>query len=448
MTNANTKRSWETEASTASTFTSTSPSALPGAAYDAVVVGAGPAGSVTAMGLAERGWSVALIDRATFPRSKVCGCCLNQHALSTLQTLGLADVTADAPVLDRFRLVVGGGGRLDLPLPPGRSLSRMVFDQRLIDHARRRGVHFLERTTARLEPLEPVAAPGSVAWPWRRLRLRQDREAADAEPREFLVMARVVVAADGLAGRLAADEPGMGVVTRADSRIGAGLVVDAATLGGAGPEPGQILMVLGRAGYVGLTLLEDGRVDLAAALDPQAVKRAGGVGRAVLTVLRAAGLAAPEELALAPWRGTPALTRRRRPWGRRIVAVGDAAGYVEPFTGEGMAWAVASAALVVPLLDEALRLSGYAGAAGGESDCWPAEVGPRWEALYHRLIGRRQRVCRVLSRVLRHPPAVAGVRRLAVRWPGTLRPLTQSLNHPTAPLASVAPPSGAAAASS
>ena len=60
--------------------------------WDAVVVGAGPAGSVAARELARRGVSVLLVDKATFPRAKVCGCCLNAAALDTLAKIGLADL--------------------------------------------------------------------------------------------------------------------------------------------------------------------------------------------------------------------------------------------------------------------------------------------------------------------------------------------------------------------
>ncbi|HEY7428386.1 MAG TPA: FAD-dependent oxidoreductase, partial [Gemmataceae bacterium] len=57
--------------------------------WDVVVVGAGPAGAMAAHELARRGCAVLLVDRAAFPRWKVCGCCLNGHALVTLQAAGL-----------------------------------------------------------------------------------------------------------------------------------------------------------------------------------------------------------------------------------------------------------------------------------------------------------------------------------------------------------------------
>jgi predicted naringenin-chalcone synthase len=177
-----------------------------------------------------------------------------------------------------------------------------------------------------------------------------------------------------------------------DSRVGAGVVLEPPQLAGCLPAPGEIRMLVGPRGYVGLCRLEDGRVDVAAAIDREAISTAGGLGAACLQILRQAGVSPADRLANADWRGTPSLTRQRRPWGERIVAVGDAAGYVEPFTGQGMAWAINSAALLVPLLDAAL----------GES--WTTErLGRAWERQHGRWIARQQRTCRWIATALRRP---------------------------------------------
>ena len=66
---------------------------LPGEAadrvWDCVVIGAGPAGALAAREVARRGASVLLLDRAAFPRYKVCGCCLNPRSLGVLDRVGL-----------------------------------------------------------------------------------------------------------------------------------------------------------------------------------------------------------------------------------------------------------------------------------------------------------------------------------------------------------------------
>ena len=80
--------------------------------WDAVVIGAGPAGALTARELARLGLRVLLVDRAKFPRNKVCGCCLNGAALAALRELGLGSI-ADAGVpLTDMKLAAGAHPRL------------------------------------------------------------------------------------------------------------------------------------------------------------------------------------------------------------------------------------------------------------------------------------------------------------------------------------------------
>src|SRR5262245_47996201 len=80
------------------------------AEWDVVVVGASLAGSLAARGLARRGLAVLLVDRAHFPRWKVCGCCLNPFTLGVLTRAGLGDLTerAGARPLATMRLAVRG----------------------------------------------------------------------------------------------------------------------------------------------------------------------------------------------------------------------------------------------------------------------------------------------------------------------------------------------------
>ena len=108
----------------------------------------------------------------------------------------------------------------------------------------------------------------------------------------------------------------------------------------AGYEPQTVYMACAAEGYVGQVVVEDGRMDMAAALDPLAVKAAGGPGELATKIIDQAGFPPVPDLARLPWKGTPHLTRQSpRLGGERLFVLGDAAGYVEPFTGEGMAWA-------------------------------------------------------------------------------------------------------------
>ncbi|HXG11788.1 MAG TPA: FAD-dependent monooxygenase [Gemmataceae bacterium] len=363
--------------------------------WDAIVVGAGPAGALAARELARQGTRVLLVDRATFPRWKVCGCCLNRQALATLQGVGLGGLAGrwGAVPLKAVRLAARAR-RVLLPLPGGAALSRERLDSALVEAAVQAGAAFLPGTWAAL---------GSVTGEGRQVILRQGGQQVEAT-------ARVVLAANGLGGGLLT---GLRARAPKGSRIGAGAV--AAT---APPfyTPGIIFMACGTGGYAGLVRLEDGRLDVAAALDPELVRQAGGPGRAVESILAEANLPPVPGLAGLAWRGTPALTRQLpRPAAERLFVLGDAAGYIEPFTGEGIAWALASAVSLAPLAACACR-------------GWSAALADEWARLHRRQLGRRQRLCRAVTAALRHPSLV----RLAVgvlAWmPALAQPLIRRLN--------------------
>src|SRR5437588_11962105 len=91
--------------------------------WDVAVVGAGPAGTTAARELARRGAAVLLLDRARFPRYKVCGCYLNGNALATLKALGLGGLTAKCGAGPIRSFLLGTYGiAARMPLPEGRVL--------------------------------------------------------------------------------------------------------------------------------------------------------------------------------------------------------------------------------------------------------------------------------------------------------------------------------------
>jgi flavin-dependent dehydrogenase len=377
--------------------------------WDIVIVGAGPAGSLAARQLAQLGRTVLLVDKSGFPRWKVCGCCLNGYALATLAAVGLGHLPLrlDAVPLSRA-LFASAGRQASIRLNQGRAVSRKTLDAALVESAIESGARFLPETTAWLDP-RSIETRG--------VRLGQ----AD---RQTVVTARVVVAADGLGGRLLTGEPGFRVITETDSRIGAGTVTQAA------PEfytPGTVFLTGGVEGYLGLVRLEDGRLDLAAALDRQRTRHAGGPGPAAEALLKEAGWPAVPGLAELAWRGTPPLTRRAvKPASARVFVVGDAAGYVEPFTGEGIAWALAAAAAVAPIAVEAVRN-------------WRPALAELWVRRHRRLLGPRRRLCRAITVALRRPTLVRFSLALLSRWPALAIPVVRSLNAPSLSLKGLSP---------
>jgi flavin-dependent dehydrogenase len=363
--------------------------------WDAAVVGAGPAGAVAARELARRGRAVLLIDRAAFPRPKVCGCCLNSSALGTLAAVGLGELVGRCRAVPLGWVRLAAGGRCaELRLPGGAALSREAFDAALVREAIAAGVGFLPETTVKLAPVRDGA-----------------RHLVPAQSVGTRVGARVVIAADGLNGQLPATA-GRAASVADGSRVGAGAVAESA------PDfyhPDTIFMAVGRGGYVGLVRTEDGRLDVAAAFDPAFVRTSGGLGGAAAATLSEAGFPAVARLEDLTWRGTPALTRTpRRVAGERWFAVGDAAGYVEPFTGEGMAWAVASAVAVAPLAARP----------------WHPGLIREWERTHARLIRSRQATCRAAARLLRSPRLSRWAVRLLSITPALARPVIAALNRP------------------
>jgi flavin-dependent dehydrogenase len=365
--------------------------------WDVLVIGAGPAGALTAREIARRGHAVLLVDRSAFPRWKVCGCCLNASALSTLAQIGLGSLTTDCHgvPLTQFRLA-SRSRSVSLPLPEGVALSREAFDSALIQSAIAAGAEFLPETYATL---------ANIATDVRMLYLRQGS-------RELLAGGRILVAADGLSGRLLTGEPGIYRLTVHNSRIGVGAMVSDA------PdwyEPATIYMACGLAGYVGLVRLENGTLDVAAALDRLAMQNAGGPAVLVSQMLAEAGWPSLPSLESLSWRGTPALTRRpSRVAAERLFIVGDSAGYVEPFTGEGMAWALAGATALGPLAAEA-------------TVSWTERHAARWRSTYHQIVGDR-RASRTAAAILRHPMLTWGVIGILERFPSLGQPVIRRLN--------------------
>ena len=367
------------------------------AEWDVLVVGAGPAGSVTARELARLGSRVLLVDQAAFPRRKVCGACLIQRGVDTLGRIGLGDLAHrhGAVPLTTFQLS-SRGWHASFPGLGGVALSREALDVALVDAAISCGVHFLPETLVRRHQSRADC---------RAVQLQQHGANRTAR-------ARVMIAADGLGGMLLAHEPGMPERVQSASRIGIGC-----TLAGevCGYGPGTIFMSCGQAGYLGLVRVEDGRLNCAAALDRAALRNAANPGHLAAKLLTEAGLSVPNGLKHASWRGTVPLTRRLpRPWSHRLFVVGDAAGYVEPFTGEGMAWALASAVALAPIAHRAAK-------------SWDRSYGQAWQQQHYNYVRRRERFLRAAAEVLRHPLLSSALVALLARFPGLAGPIVRHL---------------------
>jgi flavin-dependent dehydrogenase len=358
--------------------------------WDVVVVGAGPAGAVSAALAAERGLKVLLLEKSHWPRAKTCGGCLNHQAIALLRQMGLGQVLKQGMQVDRCVLHMRRQ-TATLPLPLGIAISRLALDSALVQAARSRGVVFAAGISAVLLPDIPYEQFRSIA-------LHSDRG-------DRTVRARVMLACDGINGTSLNQERWARWDIARDAYIGV-----AATLpsDGLGLSPHAIHMHVGAGGYVGGVRYPDGSTHLGAAVSPALCRQAGGPQSVVADILHECN-ASPDlkvdKLKAIKWFGSAGLTRKRQSQGgHRVLAVGDACGYIEPFTGEGIAWALQSALEVIRLLPP----------PAGQ---WPANLPAQWQRVHQRTIAPQQRKCRMVRSLLRQPILSAHCMRLLGRFP-------------------------------
>ncbi|TVQ60955.1 MAG: hypothetical protein EA378_10300 [Phycisphaerales bacterium] len=368
-------------------------------AFDVVVLGAGPGGGLSALAAARAGARTLLVDRASFPRDKVCGCCLASRGRAVLESAGVARRVLDHAVRDdagdhergrvarvtlRIGAVASAAASASFPVPGYTTIARASMDAALVEEAVRAGAVFRDRVAASVD-----AAGG-------RVRLGEGAS----------VRTRVVIVADGLGSASLRDDARFAWRERAGSHVGLGAVVRAE---GARElarifDHHAISMTVGGAGYVGAAALGAGDAwSVAAAVAPEAVRTSKDGARGVVRqILQDAGLGTAWLEAVA-FKGTPTLTRRRAAieGDARVFLVGDSTGYVEPFTGEGMSWALVGAQALHPHVMSALRRSYAPGA---------------WSASAARLARRGQVGCKGVAWLLRRPElARAAVRVIGVR---------------------------------
>jgi flavin-dependent dehydrogenase len=351
-----------------------------------LVIGAGPAGAASAWSAALAGARVLLVERCGWPRRKVCGSCINPAGVRVLGRMGVLELEPGAPLarLTGVRLRAPGGLDAVLEVDAGVAVERAALDAALVAAAQRAGAVFSPGTSAR------VIAREGRGW----------RVAVGGGE----VVASVVISCDGLTGSSVAaiaDEHDLGAIVDPASGMGAGAIIPP---GRGGPwervvGPGEVAMHMGDEGYVGVVRLGDGGIDLAAALDPGAVRAARGPAPVMARILEGCGVCGAGALLHGESvQGTGILSRRRRRLGTLgLMLAGDAAGYVEPFTGEGITWA----------LVQGERAGGLAARAAGDGTAWE-DVERDWSGWVEREIEPRRRACRGVQWALR--------RRAARRW--------------------------------
>jgi menaquinone-9 beta-reductase len=314
-----------------------------GADVDVAVIGAGPAGSVTAALLASRGYSVALVDRDRFPRDKVCGEFLSYDAMPVLEAMGLARVLdeQEAPHIARCR-IVGSRESYEFEFhPSARGMSRLAFDDLLFRHAIALGAEDFSGWTA--TRLTTAAAPALTL-------------SRVGEERAF--GATVVVGAWGRWGRFDAQLGREFVRNRRHRHFGFKrhyrvLAHQSAEL--------TIDLYSFRSGYLGVSCIEGGLTNICGLVHADRLGGLRGGWEGFTEQIRAEGphldrLFASHEPAQEEFLSSdPVIFRGRSAVVSGVFMTGDASGVIDPLAGDGMAMAVQSALLAACAIHEIFR---------------------------------------------------------------------------------------------
>jgi len=366
---------------------------------DALVIGAGPAGSTAAILLASAGWRVVVLEKATFPRRKVCDEYVSGAAWPLLHALGVGDRVAAIAGPEVRRVGLFADDRLlDAPMPSaaafrnGRALGREHLDTILVERARECGA----------DVREGVAC--------------ESRESASA---------RVVIGAHGAweAGALPTQPP------RPSARPGDLLGFKAHFRGARLPRD-LMPLVLFPGGYGGMVTTDGGRVSLSCCITRRALARARAQHRGMRAgealylhiietnrgVREALGAATRDGAWLSAGPIRPAI-RRFRAGG--LFAVGNAAGEAHPLIAEGISMAIQSSFLLCELLV----------AAGRDADeSALALIAREYEAAWRRNFAPRVRAAAAFAALTTRAPArsiavqalsmLPSILTLGARWSG------------------------------
>ncbi|MEN3335336.1 MAG: hypothetical protein V7641_4701 [Blastocatellia bacterium] len=380
--------------------------------YDAIIIGGGPAGTSAAITLAGRGLGVLLLEEKRMPRAKLCGEFITPESFPTLERLGVmsAMLAAGAQRLTQLSLVVASGKRVQTPMAAmsdvaewAMSLSRARFDQILFNQARAVGADCREGMAVKQCLIVDGRARGVEA-----LSLADGKMVRYSAP--------LIVDASGRSSRL--------MVNREERRAGVrgsrlyGLKAHLANVEGINE---QVELYFFPQGYGGLSLVEDDLVNLCFIAGERTFRAAGGDPQKIVEQTVMHNALARQRLrgaeVVGKWHSVgPLAFGYRRLSQSGILAVGDASGMIDPFTGTGIQIALRTGELAAQAITEAMSED----AAAQPASLFDRALSHYAEA-YAREFGSRLKVAGWLRRVALSPAIAGPMASLLAISPGLTR---------------------------
>jgi len=399
---------------------------MSGRTYDAVILGAGPAGATAALLLARAGWHVAIVEKSRFPRRKVCGEFLSATTLPLLHALGLADayLAMAGPAVRRIGLyetdtdIAASMPKAKGTHGAGRALGREHLDGLLLNAA---------------------ISAGAVCWqPWRAVALERADEGwrcgIEGPEGTHTLRARRVIAATGAWERSPWFDP-RAIAHSDDDLLGFKGHFSSSAL----PDDLMPLLVF-PGGYGGMVHSDSGRVSISLCIRRDTLRslregRSGRAGETVLAHVRTSCQAVDRVLANAELHepilsAGPVRPGHRACYRDGVFAIGNSAGEAHPIIAEGIGMAMQSAWLLCGRLIEA---------AGAAQDI--ASTGAAYERDWNRHFAFRLRAAAAFAQLALRP-SLHGVPRLILRRAPRLLGLCARLSGKTHRL----PPGGSSIA--
>ncbi|RWP03749.1 MAG: NAD(P)/FAD-dependent oxidoreductase [Mesorhizobium sp.] len=383
--------------------------------HDAIIIGAGPAGSSVGLTLARRGWAVAIVEKSAFPRRKVCGEYISASNLALLDQLEIGDAwRANAGPEIRRVGFFSGETCVEAPMPPakdgpcekkdgfGRALGRDILDCLLLQAARSAGVEIFQ--------------------PYRAVAIERDGEMQmvriQAGNETTMLRASVIVAAHG------SWEPGPLPSQPGKSNRPSDLLGFKAHFTGSSLAPDLMPLLAFPGGYGGMVSADHGRLSISCCIRRDMLARlrkhrgpnhshgsaADAVSRYLMESCRgvrdALGAAHPD----GPWLAAgPIRPGIRSCYERDIFRVGNAAGESHPIIAEGISMALQSGWLLASELACAPE-----GRAGREA------AGRRYEAAWKRLFSTRVYAAAALAGIALRPSSATLMAAIVRNFPQAL----------------------------